>query len=107
MVGWHMLFISPGVLNGSRRVFADELAPFPGVRAAAVIGMPDAARGELPVAFVEADSRFEAEALLADLREKLASFKVPKTVCVLQALPRNAMGKIEKTRLRELFVANK
>jgi malonyl-CoA/methylmalonyl-CoA synthetase len=103
IVGRLKELIITGGFNVYPREIEDEIERFPGVRAAAVIGMPDAARGELPVAFVEADARFEAEALLADLREKLASFKVPKTVRVLPALPRNAMGKIEKTRLRELL----
>jgi acyl-CoA synthetase (AMP-forming)/AMP-acid ligase II len=54
----------------------------------------------LPVALVEDDPGFSGEALLADLREKLASFKVPKAVHIVDELPRNAMGKVEKTRLR-------
>ena len=103
IVGRLKELIITGGFNVYPREIEDEIERFPGVRAAAVIGMPDAVRGELPVAFIEADSRFEVEALLADLRENLASFKVPKTVRVLQALPRNAMGKIEKTRLRELL----
>jgi malonyl-CoA/methylmalonyl-CoA synthetase len=107
IVGRLKELIISGGFNVYPREIEDEIERFPGVRAAAVIGMPDAARGELPVAFVEADSRFEAEALLADLRGKLASFKVPKTVRVLQTLPRNAMGKIEKMRLRELLAAGR
>ena len=50
-------------------------------------------------AFVEIDGPFEGEALLAHLGECLASFKVPREVRVVDALPRNAMGKIEKARL--------
>ena len=52
------------------------------------------------MAFVEAESGFEAEALLSDLRARLASFKVPKSVYVIDALPRNALGKVEKPALR-------
>ena len=62
-------------------------------------------RGELPVAFVEAEPDFAGEALLAALGEKLASFKIPKAVRVVSSLPRNAMGKVEKARLRELLAA--
>ncbi len=80
-----------------------ELLRVPGIRAAAVVGQPDPARGEIPVAFVETDDGFDAEAALATLRERLASFKVPKHLYPIDALPRNAMGKVEKPRLRELL----
>jgi len=89
-----------GGFNVYPREVEDEIERFPGVRAAAVIGIPDPARGELPIAFVEAASDFAVEGLLADLRGKLASFKVPKAVRVIDALPRNALGKVEKARLR-------
>jgi acyl-CoA synthetase (AMP-forming)/AMP-acid ligase II len=77
-----------------------EIDRFPGVRASAVVGVPDEARGEMTVAFVEADPGFDADALLASLREQLASFKIPKRVTIIDALPRNALGKIEKHKLR-------
>jgi malonyl-CoA/methylmalonyl-CoA synthetase len=80
-----------------------EMRLQPGVRDAALVAMPDAARGELPVAFLEADPGFESEVFLAALRERLASFKVPKAVHVVEALPRNAMGKVEKQRLIATF----
>jgi malonyl-CoA/methylmalonyl-CoA synthetase len=76
-----------------------------GVRDAALVGIADPARGEIPVAFVEADPGFDAEAFTAALRERLASFKVPKAVRVVEALPRNAMGKVEKPRLVQSYTA--
>ncbi|MBV9409745.1 MAG: AMP-binding protein [Candidatus Eremiobacteraeota bacterium] len=95
------------IISGGFNVYPleveDELLRLPGVRAAAVVGQPDPARGELPVAFVETDSSFDAEATLAALRERLASFKVPKALYPIDALPRNAMGKVEKPRLRALL----
>jgi malonyl-CoA/methylmalonyl-CoA synthetase len=78
-----------------------EIDRYPGVRASALVGAPDRARGELPVAFIECEGPIDTDALLAHLREQLASFKVPKSVYVIDALPRNAMGKIERARLRE------
>ncbi len=84
-----------------------ELLRLPGIRAAAVVGRPDAARGEVPVAFVECDEGFDPEAALAALRDRLASFKVPKALYPIDALPRNAMGKVEKPRLRELLAQGK
>ena len=95
------------IISGGFNVYPleveDELLRLPGVRAAAVIGQPDPARGELPVAFVETDPSFDAAATLAALRERLASFKVPKALYPVEALPRNAMGKVEKPRLRALL----
>jgi malonyl-CoA/methylmalonyl-CoA synthetase len=95
------------VISGGFNVYPieveDELLRLPGIRAAAVVGQPDPARGEIPVAFVETDAAFDAEQTLATLRERLASFKVPKHLYPIDALPRNAMGKVEKPRLRELL----
>jgi malonyl-CoA/methylmalonyl-CoA synthetase len=95
------------VISGGFNVYPieveDELLRIPGVKAAAVVGQPDPARGEIPVAFVETDDAFDAESALATLRERLASFKVPKHLYPIEALPRNAMGKVEKPRLRELL----
>ena len=70
------------------------------MRDAALVGIHDAARGEIPVAFIEADPGFETDAFLAVMRERLASFKLPKSVRIVDALPRNAMGKVEKQRLK-------
>jgi malonyl-CoA/methylmalonyl-CoA synthetase len=77
-----------------------EMRLHPGVRDAALVGIHDAARGEIPVAFIEADADFDTAAFLAAMRERLASFKLPKAVRVVDALPRNAMGKVEKQRLK-------
>ncbi|HEV8022651.1 MAG TPA: AMP-binding protein [Candidatus Lustribacter sp.] len=77
-----------------------EMRLYPGVRDAALVGLDDPARGEIPVAFIEADPGFDADAFVAALRDRLASFKLPKAVRVVDALPRNAMGKVEKQRLK-------
>ncbi|HEX3549690.1 MAG TPA: AMP-binding protein, partial [Candidatus Elarobacter sp.] len=95
------------VISGGFNVYPieveDELLRIPGIRAAAVVGQPDPARGEIPVAFVETDAAFDADGALATLRERLASFKVPKHLYPIDALPRNAMGKVEKPRLRAML----
>jgi malonyl-CoA/methylmalonyl-CoA synthetase len=77
-----------------------EMRLQPGVRDAALVGIDDPARGEIPVAFVEADPGFDPDAFVAALRDRLASFKLPKAVRVVDAQPRNAMGKVEKQRLK-------
>jgi len=103
IVGRLKELIITGGFNVYPREIEIEIDQFPAVKASAVVGLPDRARGELPVAFVEAHEGFNAEALLDHLRGRVASFKVPKQVIVIDALPRNALGKIEKHRLRELL----
>jgi malonyl-CoA/methylmalonyl-CoA synthetase len=99
IVGRLKELIITGGFNVYPREVENEIDRYPSVVASAVVGLPDAARGELPIAFVEVNGSFDGEALLAHLRERLASFKVPREVRVVDALPRNAMGKIEKARL--------
>lgn len=79
------------------------MAGYPGLQEVAVIGVPDARLGEVAKAcVVPADrSAFDEQDFLAWCRDNMANFKVPRVVDVIDALPRNAMGKIQKFRLRE------
>ena len=90
-------------INVYPREIEEVIYQFPGVQDAAVIGVPDARRGERPVAFVTAaeGQTVEEKALLKFVRGKLADYKVPKRVIFTPALPRNATGKILKTELRK------
>jgi long-chain acyl-CoA synthetase len=90
-------------INVYPREIEEVIYQFPGVKEAAVIGVPDARKGEQPVAFVAAlEGRTLAEkALLQFIRGKLADYKVPKRVVFMPALPRNTTGKILKTTLRQ------
>ena len=63
---------------------------------AAVAAAPDRVRGEVPVAYIVASAAIDAADLEARCREKLASFKVPRKFVVVEKLPRNALGKIQK-----------
>jgi long-chain acyl-CoA synthetase len=97
------------LVNGNNvypREIEDVIYQFPNVKEAAVIGQPDARRGEQPVAFVvpEEGKTVDEQALLKFVRGKLADFKVPKRVIFSATLPRNAAGKILKTELRKLTV---
>jgi long-chain acyl-CoA synthetase len=89
-------------INVYPREIEEILYQIPGVKEAAVVGVPDARRGEHPVAFVAAKDgmTLEEKAILGLLRQKLADYKVPKKVTFLAALPRNATGKVLKTELR-------
>ena len=72
----------------------------PGVREAAVVGVADPVRGEVPVAYVAVDSAvFDEAATVACLRSQLASFKQPRAFVRVEALPRTALGKVQKRLL--------
>jgi len=103
IVGRTKELIITGGFNVYPREVEDELLRLPGIRASAVVGRPDAARGEVPVAFVECDDPFDPAAIEAELRTRLASFKVPKAILRIGEIPRNAMGKIDKPKLRTML----
>jgi len=65
--------------------------------------VPDARRGEQPVAFVAAaeGQTLDEKALLQFIRSKLADYKIPKKITILPGLPKNATGKVLKADLRK------
>jgi fatty acid CoA ligase FadD36/malonyl-CoA/methylmalonyl-CoA synthetase len=79
----------------------DALLAHPAVAEAAVLGEPDDDLGERIVAYVVVRDRVTADALSAYVAEALAPHKRPRDVRFVDALPRNEMGKVQKTRLRE------
>jgi malonyl-CoA/methylmalonyl-CoA synthetase len=103
IVGRIKELIITGGFNVYPREVEDALERLEGVRACAVVGKPDPARGELPIAFVEIEGFVDTEALLILLRSQLASFKIPKEIHILETLPRNVMGKLDKPALRRLL----
>lgn len=90
-------------INVYPREIEEILYQFSGVKEAAVIGVPDARKGEQPVAFVSANDgiTLDETTLLQFIRERLADYKVPKRITFMAVLPRNATGKILKTELRQ------
>ena len=97
------------VISGGLNVYPGEVEDvvdaIDGVLESAVIGVPDPDLGEQVVAVVVAvpGRVLDAGVVRASARERLAGFKVPKRVEVVDALPRNAMGKVEKAELRRRF----
>ncbi|WP_327418086.1 fatty acyl-CoA synthetase [Streptomyces sp. NBC_01233] len=93
---------SGGVLVASRQV-EDVLYTHPGVAEAAVVGLPDERWIEAVTAVVVPRGEVTEADLMTYAREKLAHFKAPKRVLFVDALPRNASGKILKRELRDRF----
>jgi acyl-CoA synthetase (AMP-forming)/AMP-acid ligase II len=67
--------------------------------------MPDAQWGQVPVAAVVLRSPTAVAAILADLRGRLAAYKLPRHIIVLDELPRTASGKLQRHLLREIIGA--
>ncbi|MBL7041266.1 MAG: AMP-binding protein [Pirellulaceae bacterium] len=93
------------IISGGFNIYPQEvincLVEHPAVSEAAVIGVPDQRRGELVKAYIVtvAGHSVDAQELTDYCKEHLASFKVPKSVVFIDALPRNAMGKIQLQNL--------
>src|SRR5205823_1146774 len=76
----------------------------PAVIESAVIGVPSERMGEEVKAFVVTRTDVDAETLKAYCRESLANYKTPSEIEFVSALPRNAVGKIDKKELRRSYV---
>jgi malonyl-CoA/methylmalonyl-CoA synthetase len=95
------------IITGGYNVYPAEIEGFinelPGVAESAVIGVPHPDFGEAVVAVVvrRPGADVAPAAVAAALKGSIANFKVPKHVAVVDDLPRNAMGKVQKNVLRE------
>ncbi len=89
------LIISGG-FNIYPREIEEVLLEQPDIREAAVVGIRDPVRGEVPVAYLVSDRALDSDALLAALKSQLASFKLPRGFVRVDALPRTALGKVQK-----------
>ena len=95
------------IISGGYNVYPAEVEGYlndmSGVAESAVIGVPHADFGEAVVAVVVAlpGAVLDGAAMVARLKVQIAHFKVPKQVLLVDELPRNAMGKVQKSLLRE------
>lgn len=96
------------VITGGENVYPAEvervLVEYPGVTDAAVVGAPDPKWGEIVVAVlvVSTDTDPTLEEIREFTSERLARYKLPKELLVLDSLPRNGSGKLDKVSLRKL-----
>jgi len=97
------------IISGGYNVYPREVESYldelPGVLESAVVGIPDRDFGEGVAAVVvpRPDARLVPEDLIAELKARIAGFKVPRKVLVVGELPRNQMGKVQKNLLRDRF----
>jgi malonyl-CoA/methylmalonyl-CoA synthetase len=100
------------IISGGLNVYPKEVEEvvdrIDGVAESAVVGLPDPDFGEVVVGVVvlaDQAGNLDEDAVRAAVRQRLAAYKVPKRVHIVEALPRNAMGKVEKARLRAELAA--
>lgn len=102
------------IISGGLNVYPKEIEEvidaLPGVAESAVIGLPHPDFGEAVTAIVVREPNTAGAALtetgiIAAVKDRLAGFKVPKRVFLVEALPRNTMGKVQKNVLRQQYAA--
>jgi acyl-CoA synthetase (AMP-forming)/AMP-acid ligase II len=97
--------------TGGEKVYPEEVEEAlkldPSVRDAVVVGVPDERFGEAITAFVEPEpgSAFDEQLLIAHVKDKLAAFKAPKRVFVIDTIGRAANGKVDYRRLKDEAVS--
>jgi malonyl-CoA/methylmalonyl-CoA synthetase len=97
------------IISGGYNVYPREielvLDAVPGVAESAVIGVPDPDFGEAVTAIVvvQENTRLDPAFVISAVKNALANYKVPKAVHIVGDLPRNAMGKVQKSLLRERY----
>jgi malonyl-CoA/methylmalonyl-CoA synthetase len=99
------------IISGGYNVYPAEIEGYinemGGVAESALVGVPHPDFGEVGVAVVvrKPGATLESEQIIATLKSKLANFKIPKKCYVVEDLPRNTMGKVQKNLLRDQYKA--
>ena len=88
------------IISGGFNIYPREIEEFlmeqESISEAAVVGVPDRLRGELPVAYIVPNGNIDVKLLEQKCRKELASFKIPHQFFLLDKLPRTALGKVQK-----------
>ncbi len=91
------------IISGGYNIYPREIEEFlqlqPEIAEAAVVGAPDPVWGEVPVAYVVSTQSFDPADMQLRCKRSFASFKMPRSIHVVEQLPRNAMGKVAKKQL--------
>jgi malonyl-CoA/methylmalonyl-CoA synthetase len=105
LIGREKDLIISGGLNVYPKEIEDAIDALPGVVESAVFAIPHADFGEAVAAAVtlQAGATASPADIIAALRTQLAGFKTPKRIYLLDELPRNAMGKVQKAKLRDAY----
>jgi len=95
------------IISGGYNIYPKELElildAMPGIVESAVIGIPHKDFGEVVCAVLVCSQPVDTDQLIATLKKQIANFKVPKKMVIMQELPRNSMGKVQKNSLRDQF----
>ena len=95
------------IISGGYNIYPKEiellLDALPGVVESAVIGIPHTDFGEAVCAVLVCDRPVDTDQLIVTLKTQVANFKVPKKMVIVDELPRNSMGKVQKNLLRTRF----
>ena len=100
------------IISGGENIYPAEienqLVTLPGLAECAVVGLPDARWGEVPVAVLvrsldAAGGALDEQTVLTHLQSRIARFKLPRRVVFVDALPKSALGKVLKPRLQQLL----
>jgi len=97
------------IISGGYNVYPKEIESFiddmDGVEESAVIGIPHKDFGEAVIAIVvpKPGAKLNSQSMIDALKSKIANFKVPKRIEIVEGLPRNAMGKVQKNVLRQQY----
>ena len=97
------------IISGGYNVYPAEIEGYinelPGVAESALVGVPHPDFGEVGVVMVipKPGVTLDGNRIIADLKSKLANFKIPKRCFVVTELPRNTMGNVQKNVLREQY----
>ncbi|PPR17250.1 MAG: Long-chain-fatty-acid--CoA ligase [Alphaproteobacteria bacterium MarineAlpha9_Bin3] len=95
------------IISGGENIYPAEIEKILNkenkILESAVFGIPDKKWQEIPIAFVKIDSKskFNLSQCKSNLEKKLASYKIPKKILLIEEIPRNALGKIDYKLLRE------
>ena len=100
--------LSDLVVRGGANIYPAEvervLLSISSITEAAVIGVSDERLGERVCAAIIVQEDLDIPELFAQLNEQLAHYKVPEEIKTVTSLPRNAMGKVDREKLKQLFL---